>query len=131
MLRSSRLILALNGIILIITGLSFFIFAEKLTYLMFPITASNQDALNVGLVLRYFMGAGSLTTGIILFLARISVRSAAQRVLLGSGIGFLIIFCTALYVFFYYQANVPYFALFLYPLLGILSLYVATRKNQK
>jgi len=131
MLRNSRLILAINGIILIISGLSFFIFAERITLMMFPDISSNPQAIEVGLILRYLMGAGSLSIGIILFLARISVRSAAQRVLLGSGIGFIIVFFTAVYVYIFHKTNVPFIALSVYLILGLLSIYVSTRKFQK
>ena len=129
-LRSSRTILALNGIIMIFIGIIFFIYPEKLTIIMFPKTVSNPEALEVGVVLRYLMGAGHLTIGIILYLARISIRSGAQRLLLGSGIGFMIIFATAVFIIFNYKSDIPVVALSVYPLLGILSLYVSTRKFQ-
>ena len=131
MLHSSRTILALNGLVMIILGLSFFIFAEKMTFLMFPKTITNPEALEVGVTLRYIMGAGSITTGIILFLSRISLRSGAQRILLGSGIGFFIIFGTALFVYLSERANVPILALIIFPILGLLSLYVSTRMFQE
>ena len=123
--------LAINGIILILLGLSFFIFAEKITLIMFPTIVSNPQAIEVGIILRYLMGAGSLSLGIILYMARISVRSAAQRVLLGSGIGFIIIFGTGIYLYLFYKANIPFVALSIYLLLALLSLYVSTRKFQK
>ena len=55
MLRNSRFILAINGIILIISGLSFFIFAERITLMMFPNISSNPQAIEVGLILRYLI----------------------------------------------------------------------------
>ena len=129
--RSSRAVLTLNGIIMIMVGLFFFIFPEKITIIMFPKIISNPEALETGVVLRYFMGAGQLTIGIILYLARISIKSSAQRLLLGSGIGFMIIFATAVFIIIKYKANIPILALSIYPLLAILSLYVATRKFQE
>ena len=129
-LRRSRTILALNGIIMIIIGIFFFIYPEKITLIMFPKIISNPEALETGVVLRYLMGAGHLAIGIILYLARISIKSGAQRLLLGSGIGFMIIFTTALFIIVKYKAGIPVVALSIYPLLGILSLYVSTRKFQ-
>ena len=129
-LRRSRTILALNGIIMIFIGIIFFIYPEKLTIIMFPNIASNPQAIEVGVVLRYLMGAGHLAIGIILYLARISIKSGAQRLLLGSGIGFMIIFATAVFIIFNYKSDIPVVALSVYPLLGILSLYVSTRKFQ-
>ena len=129
--RSSRAVLALNGVIMIMIGLFFFIFPEKITIIMFPKVISNPEALETGVVLRYLMGAGQLAVGIILYLARISIKSGAQRLLLGSGIGFMIIFATAVFIIIKYKANIPILALSIYPLLAILSLYVATRRFQE
>ena len=131
LLRQSRTILALNGMVMIIIGIIFFIYPEKLTILMFPKIISNPQALETGIVLRYLMGAGHLTIGIILYLARISIKSGAQRLLLGSGIGFMIIFATAVFIILKYNAGIPIVALSIYPLLAILSLYVSTRKFQE
>ena len=72
-----------------------------------------------------------MALGIILYLARISIKSGAQRLLLGSGMGFMIIFATAVFIIVKYKADVPIIALSIYPLLAILSLYVATRKFQE
>jgi len=129
-LRRSRTILALNGIIMIFIGIIFFIYPEKLTIIMFPNILSNPEAIETGTVMRILMGAGHLAIGIILYLARISIKSGAQRLLLGSGIGFMIIFVTAVFVILKYKAGIPVVALSIYPLLGILSLYVSTRKFQ-
>ena len=129
--QSSRSVLALNGIVMFIIGIVFFIYPEKITIIMFPNITSNPDALETGIVLRYLMGAGHLAIGIILYLARISIKSGAQRLLLGSGIGFMIIFATAVFIILKYKAGIPMVALFLYPILAILSLYVSTRKFQE
>ena len=128
--QSSRSVLALNGIVMFIIGIVFFIYPEKITIIMFPNITSNPDALEIGIVLRYLMGAGHLAIGIILYLARISIKSGAQRLLLGSGIGFMIIFATAVFIIFNYKSDIPVVALSVYPLLAILSLYVSTRKFQ-
>ena len=55
---------------------------------MFPGISENDLAFEVATILRYIMGSGIFTIGIILFLARVSVKSGAQRLLLGSSIGF-------------------------------------------
>ena len=68
MLHSSRTILALNGIVMILMGLVFIIFPEKVTIIMFPDIISNPEALEIGITLRYLMGAGSIMVGIILYL---------------------------------------------------------------
>ena len=71
--RRSRTILALNGIVMIIIGIVFFIYPEKITIVMFPKIISNPQALETGIVLRYLMGAGHLTIGIILYLYNLIV----------------------------------------------------------
>ena len=43
----------------------------------------------------------------------------------------MIIFATAVFIIIKYKANIPILALSIYPLLAILSLYVATRKFQE
>ena len=130
-LRRSRTILALNGIIMIFIGIIFFIYPEEITLIMFPKIVSNPEALETGIVMRYLMGAGHLAIGVILYLARISIKSGAQRLLLGSGIGFMIIFATAVFTIFKYKVGIPMVALSVYPLLAILSLYVSTRRFQE
>ena len=45
-LNNSRLILSLNGIIMIIQGISFIIFANEITISMFPFSENNVQVLN-------------------------------------------------------------------------------------
>ena len=127
----SRYILAINGIVMMLIGICFFIFNNFINLSMFPGIAENELALEVAMILRYLMGSGLFTIGIILYLARISIKSGAQRLLLGSGIGFMIIFATAVFIIVKYKAGIPMVALSIYPLLAILSLYVSTRKFQE
>ena len=131
MLHRSRSILAFNGILLIFTGVSFIIFAEEITIFMFPKIIINSEAIDVGVTLRYLMGSGIITIGIILYLARISVKSAAQRILLGSSLGFFIIFCTSLFIYISGKSNFPIAGLLLFFYLSLISFYVATRKFQE
>ena len=55
---NSRLILAINGILMITLGLTFWVFPEFFTLAMFPNIEKNNDALNVAIALRKNMGAG-------------------------------------------------------------------------
>ena len=128
----SRTILALNGIIMILIGLSFFYFNNQINIAMFPGIMENQLAFEVATILRYIMGSGIFTIGIILFLARVSVRSGAQRLLLGSSIGFFIIFLTTLYVKYkFISVDIPIVGIAIFPILSLLSLYVSTRPIQE
>ena len=65
MWNSSRTILALNGTLMMILGGAFWLFPEFFTLVMFPDISKNQDAVNVGVVLRKNMGAGCVFVGII------------------------------------------------------------------
>ena len=128
----SRYILAINGIVMMLIGICFFIFNNFINLSMFPGIAENELALEVAMILRYLMGSGLFTIGIILYLARFSVKSAAQRLLMGSSIGFLLIFLTTLFVKYKFDAiDIPIVGIIIFPVLSFLSLYVSTRPFQE
>ena len=128
----SRLILSLNGIIMMIIGSCFFILNQKITLTMFPTIESNPQATEVAMILRYLMGSGLFTIGIILFLARKSVKSTAKSLLLGSSIGFFLIFCTTLFIVYNYEnVNIPIVGIIVFPILSFISLFVSTRQFQE
>ncbi len=128
----SRFVLALNGLVMMIIGICFFTFNNHINLTMFPGIAENQLALEVATVLRYIMGSGIFTIGIILFLARISAKSGAQRLLMGSSIGFLLIFLTTLFVKYQYDSiDIPIVGIIIFPILSLLSLYVSSRPFQE
>jgi len=128
----SRAVLALNGIVMMLIGLSFFYFNNQINTAMFPGIKENKLAFEVATILRYIMGSGTFTIGIILFLARVSVRSAAQRLLLGSSIGFFLIFLTTIYIKYKFSSvDIPIVGIAIFPTLSLLSLYVSTRPHQE
>tara|TARA_Y100000996_G_scaffold354805_1_gene295135 strand:+ start:465 stop:860 length:396 start_codon:yes stop_codon:yes gene_type:complete len=128
----SRAVLALNGIVMMLIGFCFFYFNNQINIAMFPGIKENELALEVATILRYIMGSGTFTIGIILFLARVSVRSGAQRLLLGSSIGFFIIFLTTLFVKYQYvSVDIPIVGIAIFPTLSLISLYVSTRPYQE
>ena len=131
MLYSSRAILALNGTLMVILGGAFWTFPEFFTLSMFPDFAENQDAMDVGVALRKNMGAGCAFIGIILFSCQSSSKSTAQRLLFSSAIGFLLMVLALLQVKLSGQANIPLFILIFFPILCILSLFVASRRYQE
>ena len=128
----SRAVLALNGIIMMLIGFCFFYFNNQINTAMFPGIKENKLAYEVATILRYLMGSGIFTIGIILFLARVSVRSGAQRLLLGSSIGFLFIFLTTIYIKYKFASvDIPIVGIAIFPTLSLLSLYVSTRPHQE
>ena len=131
MLHNSRIILGFNGVLMIIQGIFFILLSNKITVYMFPSVINNPEALSVGSTLRVLMGAGSIFIGLVLFIARKSIKSAAQRLLFSSGLGFFIIFFTLLYILFSGRGNTPIFIIIIYLLLASLSLFVSTRRFQE
>ena len=124
----SRTILALNGIVMMLIGICFFYFNKQINMAMFPGIIENDLAFEVAAILRYIMGSGIFTIGIILFLVRVSVKSGAQRLLLGSSIGFFLIFLTTLFVKYKFMSvDIPIVGIAIFPILSLLSLYVSTR----
>ena len=131
MLHSSRAILALNGALMIILGGAFWIFPEFFTLSMFPDSAENQQALDVGVALRKNMGAGCAFIGLILFSCQSSSKSTGQRLLFSSAIGFLLMVTALLQVKLSGQADVPVFIVVFFSVLCVLSLFVASRRFQE
>ena len=131
MFKSSRTILAFNGLLMILLGLIFFFFGEKITIQMFPNIISNPEAINASTSLRILIGISYIFIGLILFLARISIKSTAQRILFGSSIGFFLMFLTLLYIQLSQKGNIPILVLIIFSSLSLLSIYVATRKYQE
>ena len=131
MLHSSRAILALNGALMIILGGAFWIFPEFFTLSMFPDSAENQQALDVGVALRKNMGAGCAFIGIILFSCQTSSKTTAQRLLFSSAIGFVLMVTALLQVKLSGQADVPVFIVVFFSVLCVLSLFVASRRFQE
>ena len=89
MFHNSRAILALNGTLLIILGVSFG--SSRVLHLVnVSDITDNQDAIDVGVALRKSMEAGCAFIGIILFSCQTSSKSIAQRLLFTSAFGFLL-----------------------------------------
>ena len=131
MFHNSRAILALNGTLLIILGVSFWFFPEFFTLSMFPDITDNQDAIDVGVALRKSMGAGCAFIGIILFSCQTSSKSIAQRLLFTSAVGFVLWIAALLHMRLSGEANVPLFIIGFFAFLCILSLFVASRRFQE
>ena len=128
---NSRLILAINGFIMIILGLSFWIFPDFFTLAMFPNIEKNNEAFNVAIALRKNMGAGCVFIGALIFWCQNSPKFIAQKLLYCSGFGFFLLVAALLEVRISGQAQVPILILILFTLMGLISVYVASRRFQK
>ena len=127
----SRLILAINGLVMIILGLSFWIFPDFFTLAMFPNIEKNNEAFNVAIALRKNMGSGCVFTGTLIFWCQNSPKFVAQKLLYCSGFGFFLLVAVLLEVRLTGQAQVPLLILILFTLMALISIYVASRRFQR
>jgi len=128
---NSRLILAINGFIMIILGLSFWSFPDFFTLAMFPNIEKNNEAFNVAIALRKNMGAGCVFIGALIFWCQSSPKFVAQKLLYCSGFGFFLLVAVLLEVRLTGQAQVPLLILILFTLMALISIYVASRRFQR
>ena len=127
---NSRLILAINGILMITLGLTFWVFPVFFTLAMFPNIEKNNDALNVAIALRKNMGAGCVFIGILIFGCQNSPKFFAQKLLYCSGFGFFLLVAVLLEVRISGQAQIPIFILVFFITMALSSIYVASRRFQ-
>jgi hypothetical protein len=117
---SAKIALTVIGLVMFAQGISFYFFAAPITRDMFP--TSGVEAIEVGAVLRQILGAGSMFIGIILFLARTNVTSAAKRILFGASIGFSLIVIILIHIAFSNDfVSVPITPLIIFVIFAIVS----------
>ena len=131
MFNNSRFTLALIGIIMILESISFVVFAQEITEIMFPFSTDNPEALELGISLRYAMASGLFFLGMLLFLCRGVPRSAAQRLLFCCGLGFSIVLLSLTYLTFFRDVNISKIIYIIHIILVLLSFYVSSRKFQE
>ncbi|MGB2320057.1 MAG: hypothetical protein ACPH74_08155 [Candidatus Puniceispirillum sp.] len=127
---NSRLVLAINGILMILLGGAFWLQPEFFTVAMFPNIMENEDALRAAVALRKNMGAGCAFIGIAMFMCQNSPRSTAQRLLFSCAFGFLLMVAALVEVRINNGAQVPIPIITFFAVLGVLSLFVASRRYQ-
>ncbi len=127
---NSRLILAINGILLMLLGIAFWVDPEFFTLAMFPNIEDNKVALHVGMALRKNMGAGCIFIGATIFMCQSSPKSTAQRLLFSSAFGFLLMVAALIEVRVSDEVMVPLPIIIFFAALGLISLFVASRRFQ-
>ena len=127
---NSRLILAINGILMIILGIAFWIDPEFFTLAMFPDIADNEVALKATVALRKNMGAGCVFIGVTIFMCQSSPRSTAQKLLFSCAFGFFLMVAALIEVRISNGAMVPPPIIAFFAVLGLASLFVASRRFQ-
>ena len=117
---SAKGALTIIGLVMFLQGLSFYFFAEAITVSMFP--TSGDEAIEVGVVLRELIAVGSMFIGIILFLARTNVTSAAKRILFGSSIGFSLVVVILIHISLSNDfVSIPILPLIIFAIFAIVS----------
>ncbi len=117
---TAKTTLTVIGIVMIIQGLVFYGFSVSITQNMFP--EAGSEAVEVGAIMRQLLAAGSLFIGIILFLARTNVTSAAKRILFGSSIGFTLILAVLIHIAVTHDSvSVPVTPLILFAIFAVVS----------
>lgn len=116
---------------MVIMGVSFWLFPEFFTLVMFPNVAENEQAIDVGNALRKNMGVGCVFIGLLLFWCQSSSKTTAQRLLLVSAFGFGLMVAGLVEVRLSNSADVPYYIIGLFSLMSVYSLFVASRRYQE
>ena len=127
---NSRLILAINGILMILLGVAFWINPEFFTLAMFPNIADNDTALKAAMALRKNMGAGCVFIGMTIFMCQSSPKSTAQKLLFSCAFGFFLLVAALIEVRITNGAQVPIPIITFFAVLGLISLFVASRRFQ-
>ena len=121
-----KLLLSISGIIMILQGLCCYFFSEELALIIYP--NSSHEAIKSGTILLELMSGSSIFIGIVLYLSRKNVASAARRVLLGSSFGYIIIFLILLKILIISEIIVFLPTLILWGLLAFSSFYISRKK---
>ena len=119
---SAKGALTIIGLVMFAQGLAFYFFSVPITKSMFP--TSGAEAIEVGAVLREVLAAGSMFVGIILFLARTNVTSAAKRILFGASIGFSLLIVILIHIAFSYDfVSIPIAPLIIFMIFAVVSFF--------
>ena len=127
---NSRLILAINGTLMIILGAAFWFDPEFFTVAMFPNIAENEIALEAAVALRKNMGAGCVFIGTTIFMCQSSPRLTAQKLLFSCAFGFFLMVAALIEVRISNGAQAPLLIIAFFAVLGLISLFVASRRFQ-
>ena len=120
-------VLTIAGLILIVQGILFYIFAIPITEKMFY--GANDISISIGTVFPEIMAGGLIFIGVILFLSRTNTSSSARRILFGACFGFTLMFIIQLKIEITGQANVPIGVFFVVAIFSVISFVVATKTD--
>ena len=122
-----RGLLSVSSLTMVFLGVIFLIFPEYITL------DAKQDTLEkhnyLVIVDQQIIAGCFLFIGILLFLARRNVTSAAKRILFGSSIGFFIIILIQLKLYFIENITINWPIFIIFSVLCIFSFYVSYLKK--
>ena len=126
----SRLILAINGILMVLLGVAFWGDPEFFTLAMFPEIAGNETALKAATALGKNMGAGCVFIGGTIFMCKAAQDRQLKNLHFHVHSVFLLLVAALIEVRISNGALVPLPIIAFFAVLGLASLFVASRRFQ-
>lgn len=127
-LLNTKNVLTLIGVVSLIEGVGFYFGAEMITKDAFPENLLEGGGLSVGTLMHQALASSMLAIGIIILSARSIETSAANKILNGVGVSFLIFLASGLMHLFTTDVQPPIPALALMALFALLAFYTANKK---
>jgi len=124
---TTKNILTVIGAISLIQGIGFLFAAEAITNGAF-LNLNKGDALRVGTLMHEILAGSIIAIAIVILFARNLEVSAANKILNGIGVGYLVIFAVALKHLLGGEVQPPLPSLVLILVMSTLALFTANRK---
>jgi CHASE2 domain-containing sensor protein len=127
-LLTTKNVLTLIGAIAVLQGFGFYLGAEAVTKGAF-MNLNQGDALRVGTLMHEALAGVMMSMGIIILSARNLETSAANKILQGIGVGYLVFFAVAMKHLLGGEVQPPIPALVLLVVVSALAFYTASKKT--
>lgn len=127
-LLNTKNVLTLIGVVSLIEGVVFYFGAEMITKDAFPENLLEGGSLSVGTLMHQALASSMLVIGIIILSARNIETTAANKILNGVAVSFLIFLASGLMHLFTTDVQPPIPALVLMAVFALLAFYTANKK---
>jgi hypothetical protein len=122
-----RTLLTLSSFVMFVTSLTFLIYPDYITLQIYP--EASEIEFQIAVIHRQMISGFCFFIGILIFLARKNVSSAAKRILFGTSLGFLILAFFEIKFFLFDNISIYWPITVTFFTLGILSFYVSYLKK--
>jgi len=122
-----RTLLTLSSFVMFLASLTFLIYPDYITLQIYP--EASKTELQIAIIHRQMISGFCFFIGILIFLARKNVSSAAKRILFGTSLGFLILAFFEIKFFLFDNVSIYWPITLTFFTLGILSFYVSYLKK--